>query len=101
MVAKASLFAAKPASSPADDAGSADDYSGDSLPAGDSSDTSSADDTGGGPFDAYAETIFDPKADVTTKTDALRQAIMTLLEEQGAGGSSGPSVSGVLGKLGG
>lgn len=57
-----------------------DDYSDDAAPA-------EEEDMGetelGGPFDAYAETIFDPKADVASKTDALRQAIMTLLEERG------------------
>lgn len=57
-----------------------DDYSDDSAPA-------EEEDPGevemGGPFDAYAETIFDPKADVAAKTDALRQAIMTLIEEKG------------------
>lgn len=38
---------------------------------------------GAGPFDAYAETVFDVDADPATRTDALRQAIETVLEERG------------------
>ncbi len=40
---------------------------------------------GAGPFDAYAETVFDLDADPATRTDALRQAIETVLEERGRG----------------
>lgn len=40
---------------------------------------------GAGPFDAYAETIFSD-ADTVTKADALRQAILTILEEREMGG---------------
>jgi hypothetical protein len=58
-----------------------EDDSGDSAPVGDEPD--SPDEPGAGPFDAYAETIFDPKSDTPTKTDALRQAILTLIEERG------------------
>lgn len=36
-----------------------------------------------GPFDAYAETIFDAEADPAARSDALRQAILTVLEENG------------------
>lgn len=36
-----------------------------------------------GPFDAYAETVFDLEADPASRTDALRQAILTALEESG------------------
>lgn len=78
-MAKGGLFAVMgpPALGGEDDE---DDFSDDAAPA-------EEDDVGeaelGGPFDAYAETIFDPKADVAAKTDALRQAIMTLLEERG------------------
>lgn len=38
---------------------------------------------GAGPFEAYAETIFSPDASTEEKTEALRQAFLTLLEEQG------------------
>lgn len=38
---------------------------------------------GAGPFDAYAETVFDLEADPASRTDALRQAILTVLEESG------------------
>lgn len=38
---------------------------------------------GAGPFDAYAETVFDVEADPASRTDALRQAILTVLEESG------------------
>lgn len=58
-----------------------EDDSGDSAPVGDEPD--STDEPGAGPFDTYAETIFDPKSDTPTKTDALRQAILTLIEERG------------------
>jgi hypothetical protein len=40
---------------------------------------------GAGPFDTYAETVFDLEADPASRTDALRQAIMTVLEESGRG----------------
>lgn len=97
MAAKGGLFAlmagpppraggGKPPSMPsaaASDAGAdEEDDSGDSMPVGDESDTSDSP-PGAGPFDAYAETIFDPKSDTPTKTDALRQAILTLIEERG------------------
>lgn len=38
---------------------------------------------GTGPFDAYAETVFDAEADPASRSDALRQAILTVLEESG------------------
>jgi hypothetical protein len=38
---------------------------------------------GAGPFDAYAETVFDVDADPAARTDALREAILTVLEERG------------------
>lgn len=38
---------------------------------------------GAGPFDDYAATALDPKADPAARSDALRQAILTILEERG------------------
>lgn len=75
-MAKGGLFAVM--GPPSDDE---DDFSDDAMPA--EEDDMGADVELGGPFDAYAETIFDPKADTASKTEALRQAIMTLLEERG------------------
>lgn len=49
------------------------------------SDSEEEPEIGGGPFDAYAETVFDVDADPATRTDALRQAIETVLEERGRG----------------
>lgn len=40
-------------------------------------------DIGGGPFDDYAATALDPEADPASRADALRQAILTVLEERG------------------
>ena len=34
-----------------------------------------------GPFEAYADTALDPEADIGERTEALRQAIQTLIEE--------------------
>ena len=89
MAAKHSLFAVS--SAPADDAGDDDDYSGDSLPADEESEP--ADTEPGGPFDAYAETVLDAKAPMGDRVSALREAILTLLEEQGSGSSGGGSMS--------
>jgi hypothetical protein len=38
---------------------------------------------GAGPFDDYAATVFDDAADPAARSDALRQAILTILEERG------------------
>jgi hypothetical protein len=40
-------------------------------------------DISAGPFDAYAETVFDENADPAARSDALRQAILVALEERG------------------
>lgn len=79
-MAKRGLFAVTAPPPPEDDDDDMSDYAGDlemGDPAGD--DTSDS----GGPFDAYAETVFDDKADPASRTDALRQAILTVLEESG------------------
>lgn len=67
--------------------GDDEDDSGDMAPPGDDD---ASDDPGGGPFDAYADTVLDDKADPEDRKDALRQAIMTLIEEQGSGGKGSP-----------
>lgn len=77
-MAKGGLFAvAAPPEMEEDDV---EDYADDALPVLDEE----APELGAGPFDAYAETIFSD-ADTPTKADALRQAILTILEEQGRG----------------
>jgi hypothetical protein len=58
-----------------------DDFSDDALPAEDEEEMP---ELGAGPFEAYAETVFDPAASVEEKTEALRQALLTLIEERGA-----------------
>lgn len=83
-----SLFAVKsaPSSSPEDD--DADDYADDAAPLDELMEEA---ELGAGPFDAYAETVFSD-ADTPTKADALRQAVMTLIEEHmgGMGKMGGP-----------
>jgi len=78
MAAKGGLFAVM---GPPDDGGDDDleDFSGD-LEEGDPEEDMGI---GAGPFDAYAETVFDVEADPASRTDALRQAILTVLEESG------------------
>lgn len=39
----------------------------------------------GGAFSSYAETVFDTNADPLAREDALKQAILTLVEEQRRG----------------
>ncbi len=58
-----------------------DDFADDALPAED--DVEEMPELGAGPFDAYAETVFDTEADPAARADALRQAILTILEERG------------------
>lgn len=78
MAGKGGLFAvASPALEEDDEL---DDFSGD-LEDLDMVDDGEA--TSAGPFDAYAETVFDVEADPASRTDALRQAILTALEESG------------------
>lgn len=83
MAGKGGLFAVVGPPEPDDDE-DLEDY-GDDLAA----DTEPEVDIGAGPFDAYAETVFDIDADPATRTDALRQAILTVLEERGGGGGGG------------
>lgn len=60
-----------------------DDYSDDALP----EDAGDADvELDAGPFDAYADTVLDAEASPEDRKEALRQAIMTLIEENGSGG---------------
>lgn len=75
---KGGLFAV--ATPPEDEDDDLDDYSSD-LEALDPEEEDMG--IGAGPFDAYAETAFDVEADPATRTDALRQAILTVLEESG------------------
>jgi hypothetical protein len=80
MKGKGGLFAVSGPPSDEEDDPSLDDFS------GDLEDPAPADDDpSGGPFDAYAETVFDDSADPAARTDALRQAILTALEESGRG----------------
>jgi hypothetical protein len=76
MAGKASLFAVSAPSSLEDDE---DDFSDDALPSLDEVE----DDPGAGPFDAYAETVLDADAPIEERKDALRECILTLLEERG------------------
>lgn len=76
-----SLFAVK--SAPAeDDTSAGEDFASDLMPADDEMETDPME-LGGGPFDAYADTVLDAEADPADRKDALRQAILTLIEEQG------------------
>lgn len=75
---KGSLFAV--ASPPEEEDDALEDFSGD-LEDLDMVDDGEA--TSAGPFDAYAETVFDLEADPAARSDALRQAILTALEESG------------------
>jgi hypothetical protein len=77
-VAKGGLFAVMGPPEAEDE----DDYSDDAMPALDDEEESEPA-LGSGPFEAYCETVFDEKADYQSRCDALREAIMTLLEERG------------------
>lgn len=79
-MAKGGLFAVAPSVEDDDD-----DFSDDALPAED--DDEMTEPALGGPFDSYAATIFDAKADTAAKVEALREAILTLIEEMGTGGA--------------
>jgi hypothetical protein len=39
-------------------------------------------DVEGGAFEAYADTVFNPEASLEERSSALREAILTLVEEQ-------------------
>lgn len=41
------------------------------------------DDPMGGPFDTYADTVFNPEATPEERSSALREAILTVIEERG------------------
>ena len=92
MASRRGIFAV---SEPADD--TEEDYSDDALPAIDDED-GEATDPMAGPFESYCKTIFDDKADYQAKCDALREAIMTLIEEGALGGE--PPALGGIGDLG-
>jgi hypothetical protein len=68
--------AAEPAG---DELESLDDYSGDLDEPGEGDGADEVDMAG--PFDAYAETVLDAKASPEDRKAALREAIMTLIEE--------------------
>jgi hypothetical protein len=78
MAMKGGLFAVSAPPEEEDD--DLEDFSGDleELDMADEAEPASA-----GPFDAYAETVFDVSADPAERSDALRQAILTALEESG------------------
>lgn len=57
-----------------------DDLADDVLPAEDEEEIP---DVMAGPFEAYAETVLDPEAPHEERVEALRQAVLTLLEERG------------------
>lgn len=78
-MAKGGLFAIA-APPPDESEEDVDDYSGDALPA----DEDAPDpELGAGPFEAYCQTAFDTEAPYEARCDALRQAILTILEERG------------------
>lgn len=55
-----------------------EDYSDDAMPAEDEEPMGEM----GGPFDAYADTVLDAAASPEDRKEALRQAILTLIEER-------------------
>jgi hypothetical protein len=57
-----------------------DDFSDDAMPIAEDEEEPAL---GAGPFEAYAETVFDAEAPPEARSDALRQAILTILEERG------------------
>jgi hypothetical protein len=58
-----------------------DDFAEDLAPPGDEE----MPELGAGPFDAYAETVLDAEADPEDRKSALREAILTLIEEKRLG----------------
>jgi len=76
-MAKGGLFAAIGPVEPEDDA---EDYSDDAMPIEDDAEEP---EIGAGPFEAYCETVLNPDAPYEERCDALRQAILTVLEERG------------------
>jgi hypothetical protein len=75
-MAKGGLFAVVGPSEPEDE----DDFADDALPAEDEEDMP---ELGAGPFEAYCETVLNADAPYEERTEALRQAILTILEERG------------------
>ncbi|HET8762476.1 MAG TPA: hypothetical protein VFM12_03625 [Gemmatimonadales bacterium] len=98
MPAKGGLFAVVSPPAPEDEDDEAFSVDDDSMPVGDEEEESA--EGMAGPFEAYAETVFDVKADPATRADALRQAIETVLEERGMGGGATPG-PGLMAGLGG
>lgn len=58
-----------------------DDFSDDALPA---EDDEAMPELGAGPFEAYCETALNADAPYEERCEALRQAILTVLEERGS-----------------
>lgn len=80
---KGGLFAvAAPPMAEEDDDDDLDDYA-DDLELDDDAGGSMPPAVGEGPFDDYAATALGPDADLATRADALRQCILTVLEERG------------------
>lgn len=77
-MAKGGLFAVVGPSEPEDE----DDFSDDALPAED--DDEAMPELGAGPFEAYCETVLNADAPYQERCDALRQAILTIIEERGS-----------------
>jgi hypothetical protein len=73
------LFAAP---APADEEDDPEEYAGD---LDDIEEPDESEPLAAGPFDSYAKTVFDENADPAERADALRQAIMTMIEESGRG----------------
>lgn len=78
MAGKGGLFAVMGPPSDEEEDDDLDDYAGDLE-----EDAPAEMEMGAGPFEAYAETVFDVDADPAARADALRQAILTALEERG------------------
>ncbi len=91
----AGLFSSKAA--PPSDAD--DDYSDDAAPVAEDESEEGGDLAVAGPFESYCETVFSDTSSYEEKCDALREAIMTLLEESGGGGGGPPMPSPALGDL--
>lgn len=65
----------------ADDEFDEDEYADDAMPMSDDEDMDL--EGAGGPFEAYADTLLNPELPIEERTDALRQAIQTIIEEGG------------------
>lgn len=76
-MAKGGLFAV--VGPPEEDA--EEDFADDALPAED--DEEALPELGAGPFEAYCETVLNADAPYEERCEALRQAILTIIEERG------------------